>query len=466
MAFDYKVLLLGRVNVGKSTLFNRLTRSRRMITTATPGATRDRVYGWCEMSACPFQIIDCAGYEGETGLFQPFDSPLVWQQTHRAMEEAHLILLVMDGLHGFHLQDQELFLKLKKQPTPTLYVVSKVDGPSQENSLLADFYNKLCGAEKIYGVSGTTAHGLQTLVEVISQTLENLDTQKKPKRSAKTADEKKQGVAIIGRPNSGKSSLLNRLVSAQRSCVSEIAGTTRDVVDVTTRYHQHNYTLYDTAGVRRRVKVKGFLEKTSVTLTLQTIRRAQVTLLVVDAMEGFTSQDAKLVHLVLEEGKPLIIVINKKDLIPEKTSNTLRQYEKNLRARHLANLKFVPIRFISALQNERVHNLYSTISMVAEMSQKRIPTAAVNTALQEITQHKPPPALGTSTKRIKFYYITQISVAPPTFLIKSNHPQRLNASYRTYLKTNLQKKLKLSHVPIRVIFRSKDSEGTRSTEHS
>lgn len=456
---DYKVLLIGRVNVGKSTLFNRLTRSRRMITTPIPGATRDRVYGWCQLTDTAWQIIDSAGYEPKPGVFQPFDEPLVWQQTRQALDEAHLALLIMDGLHGYHLQDRELALMLKKHSYPTLYVVSKVDDASREAALLTDFQNNLPHAEKIFAVSGTTAFGIPALVQHVSETLLHLEHKPHPANIPTALHQKAEeslGVAIIGRPNSGKSSLLNRLVSAQRSCVSDVAGTTRDVVDAATRYHQQAYTLYDTAGVRRRTKVRGFLEKTSVTLSLQTIRRSQVTLLVVDAMEGFTHQDAKLAQLTIKEGKPIIVVINKRDLIPKEEANHLMQYEKNLRSRYLANLAFVPIRFISALKNERVHELYATIAMVAQMSQKRIATAQVNAALKEITQRKPPHSIGSSSRRLKLLYITQISVAPPTFLIKSNAPESVSSSYKSYLQTRLQKHLNLSHVPIRVFFRSRN----------
>lgn len=502
---SYKVLLMGRVNVGKSTLFNRLTKSRRMIVSSQPGATRDRVYGVLPQarlggpSGSPratIEIIDCAGYEPTAGIYQPFNTPLVWEQSRKALDQADGVLLVMDGLHGFHALDKELAVMALRLDLPVLFVVNKIDDASKKDRLLSDFYNQLpllpstplnATTGELIAVSGTTAYGIPQLISAITEALSHAynlapvasssaSTSRDDHTPSRQVDDVEEhdhnsshelsedpvpttGVAIIGKPNSGKSSLLNRLTGAQRSCVSEIAGTTRDVVDVPTRYRGLSYTLFDTAGVRRRVKVKGYLEKTSVMLTLKTIRQSQITLLVIDALEGFTHQDAKLVHLALQEAKPLIVVINKRDLIPKEGSNTLAQYERNLRARYLASLSYLPIRFISALNNERVHQLYETIESMVQMSQKRVPTARVNEALEIITRKNPPHGQHAPGRRIKFYYITQVSVSPPTFLIKSNKPATsIYSSYKAYLESQLRKQLGLDHVPIRLMFKSKDEE--------
>ncbi|MCY4444200.1 MAG: ribosome biogenesis GTPase Der [Proteobacteria bacterium] len=449
-----KVSLIGRVNVGKSKLFNRLTAQRRMIVSHEPGATRDRVYGTCRMGLGEWSVIDSGGYETHDFSYQPFGEELVWQQTEKALEESDLALLIMDGRHGFHVFDGELAQMLHRSSKPVMYVVNKVDDIRLADKYLSDFYNHLHQAEKIWPVSAASAAGLKVLVTEVEHVLSSIQ---KPKKSTES-EQPAPAIALIGRPNSGKSSLLNRLSSSQRSCVSDVAGTTRDLIDVATTYNYQNYTLVDTAGVRRRTKVDEGLERISVTLSIKAINQSDVCVLVIDAIQGFTDQDAKLVRLVMTAQKPLLVVINKWDLISDKSSNTLKHYEDNLRRHHLASMSFVPIRAVSALKNQRVHELFTIIETLVNMSSKRIPTAIVNRELMKITQARMPHLIKSFQKRVKFYYATQVSIKPPTFLIKCNVAHAIKDSYKSYIKASLQKALPFHLVTIRLIFRDKQEE--------
>lgn len=440
-----KVALVGRVNVGKSTLFNRLCGGAAIVS-PIPGATRDRVYGRCSLSGEAWcELIDCGGYQGQT-------SADFWRQSNRAIQEAKLALLLLDGAHGPSALDHELALQLKTSAMPTAYIITKQDQLHQTAERYAEFFHTIPFLHQPLAISATTGGGIGELRNMLSQRLREL--------SRTTRAHHRQGgastaIAIVGKPNSGKSSLLNTLVSQERSCVSDVAGTTRDPVDVQVRFFGSDYRIFDTAGVRRRTKVAGELEQQSVSLSLQLIQQTQLTVLVVDGTCGFTDQDAKIARLAHSAFKPLIVVVSKWDLVKNQDHHQQKHFLTDLRAGHLANASYVPIRFVSSVTKYGVARLYSEIEKLVTMSLKRVPTATANQALGRIVARRSPHLIKSCHRRTKFYYITQVTTAPPTFVIKCNVADAIKSSYKHYLEKSLRQELGFTHIPIRVFYRPK-----------
>ncbi|MCY4381436.1 MAG: ribosome biogenesis GTPase Der [Proteobacteria bacterium] len=476
-----KVALIGRVNVGKSTLFNHLApskvifrslkkgglnkyrrsgRTRHMnshgvIESPQPGATRDRLYGRCVLDddhLC--ELIDCGGYEGATSVDY-------WQQSMVAIAESRLVLFLVDGSTQAHPLDLEIGLYLKKKQIPTIYIMTKQDNKLKANDNLGEFYNRMPYLRDLLPISATTGIGIAELKQRLVNQLCELGSQSQQKIRAHTSSLQKEAlldvsqlsVAIVGKPNSGKSSLLNALVSEQRSCVAPEAGTTRDPVDVEMKYYQKYYRIIDTAGVRRRTKVSGHLEKISVSLSLHAIQEAHMTILVIDAAIGMTDQDAKIAARALAAFKPLLIVISKWDLM--KGSILQQDYTKNLRQRHLSSHRFVPITFISSVTKYGVSGLRRVMANLTQMAAKRVSTSLANQALQTIVAQQMPHVISSFHKRIKFYFITQVSVYPPTFVIKCNVATSLKESYKSYVSKSLQQELGFDQIPIRIFYRGK-----------
>jgi GTP-binding protein len=449
------VAIIGRPNVGKSTLFNRLTRSDTAIVDDRPGVTRDRLYGtaWLDDERTSgFGVIDTGGFETDDFKFQPFAENLVWRQTDAAIKEADVVLLVVDGKSGINPHDHELARYLEKLRKPYLVVVNKIDGVEYKDAMW-DFYE--LGTERLWRTSAAHNRGIGELVEAVADELVKLPG---CVVSPDWADATR--IAIIGRPNAGKSSILNRLCGEERAVVSNIAGTTRDNVDTPLVYNGKKFLLIDTAGIRRKSKVLERLESMSVMRALRAIDRADVVFLVLDAVQGLTDQDMRLSELAAERHKPIAIVVNKWDLFENKTSNTAKEYQDAIH-HHLRTLSFAPVAFVSCLENLRVHSLLKLAERLSDTAARRVETAKVNAALRQIVQEHTPALIKGKTKRIKFYFATQVAIHPPTVVIFCNVYDEIQESYIRYMRNRFRSMLGFDEIPIRLIFRPKTETRAR-----
>lgn len=453
------VAIVGRPNVGKSTLFNRFTRSEKAIVDDQPGVTRDRLYGVCERDEEGFTVIDTGGFETDDFNYQPFEENLVWRQTEAAIDEADVIVMLLDGKEGLQPWDQEIRRILQKKNKTVIYVVNKIDGLEQSGASF-EFYS--LGIDEFHYVSAAHNRGVGELIEQIQETLNVQFIQS----SLKNVDyEGRTKLAVIGRPNVGKSSIVNRLTGGDRSLVSDIAGTTRDTVDTPITFNGTDYILLDTAGIRRRSKVSEKVESLSVMRSIQAIENADVVVLVIDADEGFTDQDAKLASLTQSRHKPLMIVVNKWDLVKNKEANTSRDYERQLK-HAFKTLSFVPMLFTSCLKNQRIHQIMAEVQGLAEQYKKRVETARLNEALLRMVDKHTPALIRARKKRVKFYYATQVRSEPPTIVVKCNLAHELQESYKRYMHRAFQRELGFDRVPIRLLFRGKDKKDAKSQKKS
>lgn len=442
------VAIVGRPNVGKSTLFNALTGTKRAIVDDQPGVTRDRLYGHVsDENGEGFTLIDTGGFEEGDGEYQPFSENLVWRQTMCAIDEADVVILLLDGREGLQLQDKDLVQYLTRANKRVLYVLNKVDDPSMDVALW-EFYG--VGIQEVLAISATQKRGVGRVVGRITQELRRL-----PNLSKTVAYDQATKVALIGRPNVGKSSILNRLLGEERALVSDIAGTTRDSLHSQLMYQQQPYVIIDTAGMRRKTRIQEKLEGLSVLRSIRAIEEADIVALVIEAETGMTDQDLRLANLAISRNKAVMIVVNKWDLVTEKNANSARDYAKELRELALRNLDFVPIHFISCLKNQRVHQLLSHIETLAQSYNKRVETARVNEVLQRLVDTHTPQLIKKYKKRVKFYFGTQVSSKPPTFVIKCNVAGEIKESYRRFLANRFRESFALQNVPIRLIFRGK-----------
>ena len=432
--------IVGRPNVGKSTLFNRIAGGKKAIVYDEPGVTRDRNYADVLWEKRSFTLID-------TGGFEPVSKDRIFvqmrEQCQLAMEEADVVLFVMDGKEGFTPSDKEIANILRRLNKPVFYIVNKIDGPQKEGKVF-EFYE--LGVDHLFSISAEHGYGLNDLMDEIIRVL--------PGEVEEEEDQGTTRVALLGRPNVGKSSLVNRILGYRRVLVDEIPGTTRDAIDTRFERDGKRYTLIDTAGIRRKSRISLRLEKYSIVEALRTIDRCDVALLLLDPKEGVTDQDARIGGFIHEKGKGCIIVINKWDLV-EKDSQTLARFEKEA-YEELKYLSYAPILFISALTGQRVKKVLDTIDRVAEEAKKRIPTSPLNRALEGWVKKSPPPTF--RTRQVKMNYITQVSVAPPTFIIYTNFPEGIHFSYERYLLNQLRGSYGFSGVPIRLQFRKKRKE--------
>ncbi|BCA80024.1 ribosome biogenesis GTPase Der [Desulfuromonas sp. AOP6] len=435
------VAIVGRPNVGKSTLFNRILGQRKAIVEDFPGVTRDRNYAEVTKYDVPFILMDTGGFEPaseERLLVQ------MREQSQLAVEEADVILFVLDGREGLTPSDEEVAAMLRRVDKPVLFVVNKVDGPKQEETM-AEFY--ALGLDELHPVSAEHGVGVGDLVDAVLAHLP-------PAKESETETEEVR-LAVIGRPNVGKSSLVNRLLGYERVLANPMAGTTRDSVDTPFTYNQKRYVLIDTAGIRRKGRVSQKLEKFSVIQALKAMDRSHVVLVVIDAEEGVTDQDLTVAGYAYEKGRAVILVVNKWDKI-EKDNKTLQQYTEKLRM-SFKFLPFAPILFVSALTGQRVAKIMGEVEAVAAEFNRQIPTAALNRILEEaVRSHSPPMVQGS---RLKFFYMTQTQVRPPTFVIFANKAEGIHFSYERYLQNKLREAFGFEGVPIRLIFRDRERKG-------
>lgn len=431
------VAIVGRPNVGKSTLFNRILGQRKAIVEDFPGVTRDRNYAEVTRFDRPFTLIDTGGFEPESEerILQQMR-----EQSQLAIEEADVIVFLLDAQQGLTPSDQEVAAMLRKVEKPILYVINKVDGDRQEQAAV-DFYG--LGIDELLCVSAEHGRGIHELTQAILDRL--------PAVRVKTADEEITRIAVIGRPNVGKSSLVNRLLGYERVVANPVAGTTRDSVDTAFVYNRKPYLLIDTAGIRRKGKVSQKLEKFSVVQALKAIERADVVLMVVDAVEGVTEQDLNVAGYAHEQGRALILVVNKWDAI-EKDNQTLGRYVEKVRD----NFKFMPyapIVFVSALTGQRVAKIMGEVESVALEYSRKVTTGELNKVIEKaVTSH--PPAVFHG-KRLKVFYAVQVGVRPPTFVLFVSKAEGFHFSYERYLNNKIRDAFGFQGTPIRLFFRDR-----------
>jgi len=434
------IAIVGRPNVGKSTLFNRIARGKKAIVWNEPGVTRDRNYADVEWDENTFTLID-------TGGFEPVSKDRIFiqmrEQCELAIEEANAILFVMDGKEGLIPSDKEIADILRQQKKPVFYIVNKIDGPKDEEKVF-EFYG--LGVEPIHSISAEHRYGVDGLMDEVIKVLPGSTEEKWDRDAAK--------VAVVGRPNVGKSSLINRLLGYKRVIVDEAPGTTRDAIDTLFERDGKRYVLIDTAGIRRKSRISLRLEKYSIVEALRTIDRSDVALLLLDSREGVTDQDARIGGFIHEKGKGCILVVNKWDLV-EKDSQTMGQYEREVRE-DLKYLSYAPILFISALTGQRIKKVLDVIDHVSEQTKKRILTSRLNKYFGDWIEKFPPGLY--KNRRVKLNYITQVTTAPPTFVIYTNFPGGIHFSYERYLLNRMRETFGFEGVPIRLYFKKKGKE--------
>jgi GTP-binding protein len=431
------IAIVGRPNVGKSTLFNRIARGKKAIVADEPGVTRDRNYADVEWEGSVFTLID-------TGGFEPVSRDRIFvqmrEQCQLAMDEADVIFFIMDGKDGLTPSDKEIANILRRQNKTVFFIVNKIDGPKHEEKAY-EFYG--LGIERIYSISAEHRYGLDELMDEVVRILPPWTEEKWTKEASR--------VAVIGRPNVGKSSLINRLLGYRRVLVDEAPGTTRDAIDTFFERDGKKYVLIDTAGIRRKSRISLKLEKYSIVEALRTIDRCQVAVLLLDSKEGVTDQDAHIGGFIHEKGKGCVLVVNKWDLI-EKDSQTLVQYKKRV-YEDLKYLSYAPILFISALTGQRVPKILDLVDEVGQQAKRRIPTSQLNKLFGQWVEQHPPPL--HKNRNVKLNYITQVSSGPPTFIIYANFPEGIHFSYERYLINQMREAFGFQGVPIRLQFRKK-----------
>ncbi len=432
------VAIVGRPNVGKSTFFNYIVGKRISIVEDTPGVTRDRIYAEANWRGRNFTLIDTGGIEPES---EDIIISQMRDQADIAIDIADVIVFVTDIKQGITEADKEIALMLKKSKKPIVLVCNKADNFGKVTDDIYEFYN--LGIGEPYAVSSVNAIGIGDVLDAIYEHF--------PEKDLNEDDDTVIKVAIIGKPNVGKSSLVNKILGENRVIVSNIAGTTRDAIDSSFENEFGKYVFIDTAGIRRKSKVKENLERYSVMRSLLAVERADVCILMIDANEGVTEQDAKIAGEAHETGKGIIIAVNKWDEY-EKENGTLEKYKKEVYSK-LSYLSYAPMIFISAKTGQRVNKLYELINTVANQNAMRISTAVLNQVLNEAIAIVQPPT--DKGKRLKIYYMTQGSTKPPTFVVFVNDKKLFHFSYERYLVNQLRKEFVLTGTPIRMIVREK-----------
>ena len=431
------VAIVGRPNVGKSTLFNRLTKKRNALVDNIPGVTRDRLYATIEWDDRNLVIVDTGGFDSSDKR-ELLDR--IKKQVEMAIEEADLVILLFDGKTGPVLADEELLTLLRHSQKKVLYAVNKIDSPEHEH-LSMEFYS--FGIDKVFPISSAHGYGIGSLME---QLIGDLPIIEHPQE-----DEGRIKIAIIGRPNVGKSSLINRIIGSDRLIVSELPGTTRDSVDISFEREGKSYLLIDTAGIRRRGRVKEKIEKFSILKALKAINRCHISVILLDSQAGIYDQDTKICGYALERGCGMIIAFNKWDLVKNK-SPLIKSLENSI-DRQLGFVSFVPTINISALTGERVNKLFTLTDRVWVQYNSHVSTPAINKTLQNIVNRHPPPSIGG--KRPKFFYATQASIHPPTFIFFVNKLNSIQTSYKRYLINQFREQFGLTLIPIKVFFRER-----------
>jgi len=436
------VAIVGRPNVGKSTLFNRIVGGLVAIVENTPGVTRDRLYVDAEWLGKKFTLIDTGGIE-----FKDETTPLsskMKQQAEIAVDEADVIMFLVDAKSGITPDDQQIARYLRKSSKPVLLVANKVEKFTRFEAEAHEFLPLGFGDP----IPISAVHGMNTgdLLDTLVSAL--------PEDAAADYDPDVIKIAVIGRPNVGKSSIVNMLLGEERVIVSDIPGTTRDAIDTPFTYEDRNYVLIDTAGIRRKKKISEVTENYSVVRSFRAVDRSDVVLMVINAIEGVTDQDKKIVGYAHEAGKGLILVINKWDLVI-KDEKTINKYEKDIRE-ELAFVLYAPTQFVSAKTGQRINKIMDLVEFVAEQTSRRISTSTLNNLLREWVHLNPPPS--DKGVRLKILYATQSSVQPPTFIFFVNDPELVHFSYKRYLENQLRKNFGFEGSPIRMIMRKRDEE--------
>ena len=438
------VAIVGRPNVGKSTLFNKLIGERRSIVEDVPGVTRDRIYADAEWNSHSFLLVDTGGIEPKS------DDTILKQmrtQAEIAVASADVIIFMCDIRAGLLADDRDIAIMLKKSGKPIVVAVNKVDRVGDVPFEFYEFYELGFDREPI-AISSLHGSGTGDLLDAVIEECEFPENEEE--------DEGVINVAVIGKPNAGKSSIINRMCGEERVIVSDIAGTTRDAVDTRVENAHGIYNFIDTAGIRRHSKVEDRIEKFSVIRANMAVERADVCLLMVDAKDGVTDQDEKIAGIAHEAGKAVIIVINKWDAV-EKDNNTVNQYTKDVRIA-LAYMPYAPIIYVSALTGQRCAHIYELINQVYAESRKRVTTGMLNDLLNDATNRVQPPS--DKGKRLKIYYMTQSSIAPPTFVIFCNSEELFHFSYRRYLENCIRDAFGFNGTPIKMVIRQRGGDDT------
>lgn len=432
------VALIGRPNVGKSTLFNRMTRRRDALVDPTPGVTRDRHYANVSWEERPFTLVDTGGIDDEDGTMASY----IRRQAMMAIEEADIILFLMDGRQGLNPGDFEIVDLLRRTLKKVFFIVNKIDSPDMEIELLSPFWE--LGVEKLWALSGDHGYGYRTLME-------ELATHIKPADQEVTLPENTIRLAFLGRPNVGKSSMVNAIMGQDRMVVSAVSGTTRDSVDTLLSRGAHNYLLVDTAGIRRKGKTTDKLEKFSILKALKALGRCDIAAVLIDAQEGITEQDTKVIGYAQEQGKALVLLLNKWDLLE---GDRKRQEWLLEEVRMATNfIPYAPVFKVSALTGMGIKRLFPEIGKIHRQFHERFPTSSLNRLLEAaVFHHEPPMYRG---RRLKLFYTAQLGTAPPTFAVIANHPKGIHFSYQRYLTNRFREGLGLDKVPVRLFFRER-----------
>lgn len=436
------VAIVGRPNVGKSTLFNIFANSRISIVEDTPGVTRDRLYADTEWLDNEFMMVDTGGIEI---MNTDKIAVSIRQQAQIAIAEADVILFVCDARAGITHEDAEVAKMLRQSKKPIVLAINKADSPKQEMEIF-EFYN--LGIGEPIPVSAANHLGLGDLLDAV--------VEKFPETSAYGEDgnEDEIKVALIGRPNVGKSSIFNTLVGEERSIVSDVAGTTRDAIDTPVIREGQKFLFIDTAGMRRKARIDEPIEKYSIIRSLRAVDRSDVVLMVIDAIDGVTEQDKKIAGYAHEAGKGIVLVVNKWDLYDKDNTSTLR-YTENLR-RELVFMQYAPVVFVSAMTKQRIHRLPEVIHYVVEQNAMRISTSVLNQVVEDAIAINPPPT--EKGQRLKILYATQVKIKPPTFVIFVNEPEIMHFSYQRYLENKLREAFGFEGTPLQMIIRGKNEE--------
>ena len=432
------VAIVGRPNVGKSTLFNVIAGSRISIVKDTPGITRDRIYAETSWLDRGFTIID-------TGGIEPDSSDVILSQMREqaqvAIDTADVIVFMVDVKQGLTDSDSKVCDMLRRSRKPVILCVNKVDDIRKYGNDVYEFYN--LGIGEPFPVSASNRQGLGELLDAVISYF--------PDRSSEEDDDDRPKVAIVGKPNVGKSSIINRLIGDNRVIVSDIAGTTRDAVDTAVKHEGKEYVLIDTAGLRRKSRIKEDLEHYMAIRTVAAIERSDVTVLIIDAEEGVSEQEAKIAGIAHEAGKGIIIAVNKWDLI-EKDNKTVKKYEKDIR-NVLSFIPYAPMVFISALSGQRLPRLFSLIDTVCANASMRIATGVLNEIMTDAVAMQQPPS--DKGKRLKLFYMTQVAIKPPTFVIFVNDKKLMHFSYTRYIENQIRDAFGFSGTPLKFIIRER-----------
>ena len=436
------IAIIGRPNVGKSTLFNRLSERKKAIAIDQPGATRDRNYAEASWNGRAFTVVD-------TGGFEPISTEKILmqmrEQTRLAMEQADIIVFLMDGKDGLTPSDEEIVRLLRSYRKPVYYAVNKIDGPRHDENVY-EFYR--LGVEPIYTISAEHGRGVDELMNAVTA---DIPVAEPEDEKVPGGEEEPIRIAVVGRPNVGKSSLVNRILGYERTIVNPLPGTTRDAIDTPFEREGRRYVLIDTAGIRRKSRISQNLEKYSVIEALRTLDRCDIALVLIDGEEGVTEQDARIAGLALEKGVACILVVNKWDLV-EKDNSTVGVYVNRLRE-ELKFLQFAPIAFVSALTGQRLGRIFELVEAVWAEYTRRIATAELNAQVERYIAENPAPLYRNRPNKI--VYATQPRVKPPTFVFFVREPKAIHFSYERYLTNRIREGLGFESVPIRLIFRKR-----------